>query len=553
MDPLFALPRNFTVNVQSASVATDHIDPRLIIGTKEIVDLSTKVAHIQPEGVTFVQVLEIYDAIEAIKKAEADLTAVLPTESDVLYKPLQRQLKDMHEARKHVSSLVSISNKLSIVRNWISSGYDRSIIETDPEGVQFVGEGDLTFSIKMYKDAKVQLLDADMDLKIVEGKVQIKVEGVWRLCSEIADTIVFDKVEKKYKGWTYTHPNGFVPVDSMDWNELTPCAQLSPDALKTIQEKAQLFWKTHTEIDPGVEKKCTLQVACTAGGRFLPDIPLLRNVESMLPRHVRIRMIDEEGHVYSFSTKMEKSAADYVLGLLRLGDDTGFSLRTADAKIVSPDYEETRKFLHSDVASIPMSAVRFHAIKDVVERVNGNGGVRFCFSKRNCCRFSQKILKLAGVSVDTKIDGPTFLYRILPDVTSLPYIGRPVAAVSKVISRVFEEIKSCFFAIAPVLKPMCQWVQSAVTFVPRKLGAMVLNLLFSKLGGSEGLPSKIKDGTESRIASSRFKQLLSSAASLFDMKSNSMYHARLMCEWIQKQGSYQAFDNRSSGLCVVDV
>lgn len=195
--------------------------------------------------------MAVYDALESVKSMEKIQKRILDSmldSSSQTYKTLEKKLDEMKKTIKNVSSLSTLKDKLSVVRNWVQAGYDRSVLETDPEGVQFVGEGDLTFSIKMYKDAHEQLLNSDIDIHIIEGKVHVKVEGEWCPVSDIAKTIVFDPVEKKYTGWSYTHPTGFVFSDSMDWQELLPCAQLSGESLKAVQEQATLFWTNNRSL-----------------------------------------------------------------------------------------------------------------------------------------------------------------------------------------------------------------------------------------------------------------------------------------------------------------
>ena len=470
------------------------------------------------------------------------------------------ECETFRQLEERAYSLSSFSKPLKMIKKWCDAGLNPDIVTRDLEGVRFVTTGDLLYSIKMFKDAKKQLLPEEMGIRITgEGRVYVKVEGEFKLASELKDTIVFDEVEKKYRGWSYTHPRGFVQSDSMDWKELVPIATLSHEAHLAIQEKAKGFWRTNDEIDPGVEKKCVLQVVTTAGDRFLPDSPLLRNVESMLPRHVRIRMVDEEGKVYSFSTKMPEADAKYVLGLVQLGEDTGFSLRTADVKIVSPDYEETRKFLYSNAASIPISLERFKHIKEVVEQINSQGGVRFCFTKQNCCRFCQGILKLAGVTVDTRMDGLSFLYQILPDAEDIPLIGKAVAAMARVISALFRDVVS---AVPKILhRPMKECVGvvwSVCTFIPRMIGTLFINILLRQgLGAHQGrssaIESKERSAAERELDLSRFERLIASPLDLFKKETSEMYHAKLMNDWIQRQGSWQAFHDQPSGFCVVDA
>ena len=472
------------------------------------------------------EALVLYDALIDLEQVEDELK-----HSDAPFSQVQEAVATLQAAREGVFGHVEAESKLVTVKKWIEAGYDRTLIETDPKGVEFLVETGLLSTLKMYDEQKELLKGESVGFAVQAGTIHLKVEGKLTPWDQIKKNISYDPVEKKFIGWTFVHPKGFHPVDSLEWTTLSSLAELRDEALQSVRSQAEKFWKNHPEIDPGKEKKCVLQVVSTKGHSSFSGI--------VGTGHTHIRLIDEEGHVYSLGTKLKREEGEYVFS-----QGIGVSLRTADAKLVSPDFLESAACAHQDMISVPIALERFLAIKETVEQINAKGGIRFCASKHNCCRFAQDMLKLAGVNgVDIATSGPSFIYRLLPDFSSFPLIGKPIVTVAQAICVTARTIFDISISIMPKpIKKAIAWVQEAVSYVPKKLATLCANLLCLALGASQSKPS--------RIASNRFQQLMGSVFDLFKEESSTVYDSTLLVKWMKKQGSYQAYDNRYSGLVI---
>lgn len=487
---------------------------------------------------------QVFDLLLKLEELRAKIKETLPHESKAA------SLIDMIESDiQTIRVLESSQPPLHHVRKWIEAGYCPESIDSDPESVSFVVESGLLFSLKMFQEAKAQLEKEDVDLHFEHGQTLIKVEGSWKPYSEVKRFITYHPDTKKIEGWSYTHPRGFVPSDTLNWSTLQSCAQLSVRAYREAMAAAQRFWDAHAEVDAGLPKECVLQVAVKADTR-LSESALLQTCEDMMPRHVRLRLIDENRHVYSFSTLLTQEDSDYIFGYIKTGAE-GFSLRTVDTKIASPDYEESRSFQHCHLVSLPLTRERFSRIKDTVEQLNKQGGIRFCLTRQNCCRFSQEMLKLAGVEVDTRLTVPTFFYRLLPSLDSLPLIGKPLASLAKRVAGLFTQLS--FFLRTHSPKPLLcvgHILHDIVTYIPRKIAILVSNLFCLALGAAQGKKSCIQKNVDKpiRVHFDSFSRLIASPLDLFKKETSQMYHSRLMIEWMKKQSSYLLLQKHPSGL-----
>lgn len=520
---------------------------RLKEGTERLEEMERSIKRELEMPVAFTTLHEakqVYSSLMRLEELRMKIRALIPGEP-MAASLLERIESGIHKIRSEGSS----HPRLHHVKKWIEAGYDPQIIESDPESVSFVVESGLLFSLKMFKAARTQLEEEDVDLHFEHEKTLIKVEGKWKPYSEIKELISYNPATKKIEGWSYTHPRGFIPSDILNWSTLQPCAQLSFKAYGEVRELSQQFWLTHTEVDVGLPKECVLQVAVKEDTR-LSDNPLLQSCENMMPRHVRLRIIDEDRRVYSFSTLLTQEDSDYIFGYIRTGAQ-GFSLRTTDTKIASPDYEENRSFEHCHLVSIPLTKERFSRIKDTVEYINKQGGIRFCLTHQNCCRFSQEMLKLAGVSVDTSLSVPAFFYRLLPSFGSLPLIGKPLATLARRVADLFTKLVHLVKTYSPKpLLSVVHAVQNIATFFPRKITLLFSNLFCLALGAAQGKKSRIQKtvGQPSEARFDSFARLIASPLDLLKKEPSLMYHSRLMIEWMRKQSSYQLLQKHPSGL-----
>jgi len=485
--------------------------------------------------------LAVYDALKGVDEKILQLRS----------KAFANDIALLEKAKKETLSHKDLSRKHTAVGRWLDAGYDRSFITSDPEAVAFFGESDFRM-VKMFKDAKSQLLDANMDLVFDKGKVLFKVENQWKSYAEIKNEIKYDPDDKKFPGWTYVHPDGFIPVDFSEWTTLPPLAQLSSTAHAALKEIASKFWTTdHAEIDPGVDKPCVLQAIVVNGNfRSHPVSLLSKNIIKKHHRHCTLRLVDPEGKVYAFGLWASRKEKDFVYGINK---DEGVSSRTGTSKLCVQDFSEFIKLRHADSVSIPISKDRFLKIKEKAENINKNGGFRFCLFRRNCCRLVQDIMEMGGVKINTRLTMPQYVVSCLPDVDDIPYVGGSLGILSRAISKA----QMLLPAAPKLVKQVFDGVGNVTFFMPKKALAALCSLPVLFLGGTQGSESKIKEDPASTSgaddADMHQTRIIKSFWDIFKEETSVMYHSYVLQEWIKKQGSYQFFDNLPSGFCVVKM
>jgi hypothetical protein len=452
-------------------------------------------------------------------------------------KESEQKVRLLESVEKKTLSFKELSDRYTTVKKWIEAGYDRTFITSDPEAVTFFGIGDFR-TLLLFKNSTSQLKRADMDLHFDKDlkKVLFKVQGQWKLLSEIKDLITIDTVEKQFRGWTYVHPDGFVPIGRTEWTTLRPYARLSRRAHEELKEEASAFWsESQPEIDPGVDKPCVLQVFVAKNDKD-PAPSLLKNFRKMFIAHCYVRLIDSLGWVYCCG------AFRGTLKDIEHCCPGGFTLKTTTYRAALTDGEERHSY-EADSVAIPLSVKRFLQIKERNESFNQNGGIRVCITRRNCCRNAQEILELAGVKVDTRLTLGEWLVGSLPDVADVPCVGRPLDALSRVVTSAYRLSPS--FVPSPI-KKLTSWVWNAAWFLPQKVLTTMSSLCVIALGGTKGTPVlNQKQGTP--VDDFNMKRLIDKPSDIF--KPIVIYSSGTLRSWILRQRNHQLL-GQSHGLFV---
>lgn len=458
-----------------------------------------------------------------------------------------KTIAELKKIKSHALSNSKLKELYTIVDRWLQGGYDRSYILTDPDAVSAFGEADFR-ALKLFKNGKNQLSDKNVDLLFNNGKVLFKVQNRWKFFNEIKDLIQFDSENKKFIGWTFVHPDGFIPVDTTDCSSLKPFAKLSSKTHKALTTVANKFWnEKESEVDPNIKKPCILQVMIHNKDYNKPWCFLFKNLKKMSDHHCQIRLIDPKGQVYSFGTWGDKKNLEFV----HKKRFPYFNLHTANGTVSFPDREELNRCL-LDSVSIPISLKRFEKIKKCAENISKNNGFRFCMSNRNCCRLAQDVLKIAGIDIDCRINFSQYLLACLPDAKDIPIIGPSLATLAKLISFIFLKLKPLSNLAPNSVKKVSRVFGKAILYVPKKIQTFFSSLIFLLLGAGTGNKSVVKeDGTS--LEDSNQKRLINSFWDIFNEKPTLIYHSKVLRDWVQKQRSYQLFDNPIAQFKVVNI
>ena len=471
----------------------------------------------------------------------------------------KRLLKESSSIRNRAEAIISALDaepKKSLFRlqkKWVSAGYDEGVLTTDPEAVRFAVETEVLYTILMFQES-ADMLDGEMlTIKIVDGKALFKVQGEWLPYESFKGYIRYSAEERRFVGWNFVHPDGFVPVDSVNFSSVYPIAKLKPEVYSRVVEQANKFWnQDQNEIDPSVPKGYVLQVM-TTGRDCFPKSWLLRNLEEYAPEHSSTRLITPDGYVYSFGTRMRPVDADRVTKLTNI-------LTTAITHVPVPDYEEPRSADEKRVTFIPITKERFDSICSYVNEANR--GFPFNFANANCARFVQSIMKLAGVTVNITMTPPQFLFGCLPSLYQVPVIGKPLervmTTVSYVATPIFDGIAAVFLCLVPPLLTkiweVCTW--AAVEILKRIRGVFFNFVAVCLFGAGRTYMTLGRIETEKQKEPEKTGLPNSSRLlnwwNFFCPDAIVFYHAAKLKEWQKRQYSSVFYTKPESGLACLD-
>jgi hypothetical protein len=522
--------RTASRRLEEALLQTEHEHPNLVAVQRTVAEC----------------VMEI-DAIDEERKGLHDDSDLQTTERKVA---LLRSSTDAISSRLATEPFKTL---LREQKKWVDAGFSEEVVVTDPEAVHFTIATDLLYTILMYKKSSDVLEGREITIPIVNGKALFLVEGEYLPYAAIKGRIQYSDSEKKFLGWNFIHPAGFVPRDNTDFSEMYPIAQLKADAYTRIAHTASQFWsETQEEVDPGREKRYIFQVM-TTGRCCIPRTWWGTNFDDMTPEHTSSRLITPDGRVFSFGTKMRASDAEHVTSLTNI-------LTTAITLTSALDYEEPRSSDEKRVTSIPITQERFDAILRYVNVANK--GFLFNFASQNCARFVGAQMRLAGVPVNIKMSVAQFVLGMVPNLKNVPLIGQPmsklIAIVAFVATPIIDIVATVLRYITPYpVKRVWEVVTWAIREVFRRIGAIAINgLFYFVMGAGKSLvpPGRIKE--EKQDPDDEIALPTSSCLmhwwDIFNPDAFFAYHAYKLKLWQYKQASSVFYTKPESGFYCID-
>ncbi len=511
----------------------------------EALDAQTKEAH-----------PHLVDINDGVKRVSEELKR-LSSEIDGIGGTIDEKVSVIEQIKALESSVKGIGLKLvsepfrelfKKQEKWVAAGFDRRLVSSDPEAVDFAVSTRLIYTIGMFKKT-ADILDGDaMDIRNEGGVALFKVEGEWLPYTAFKDRIQYSEKEWRFVGWNYVHPQGFIPRDWAEYGEIYPIAQLTPAAYQKVKAHAEQFWTgEQPQIDAGVPKGYILQVM-TTGRDYLPNAWWAKNFKEHFPEHGSARLITPEGLVYSFGTKMRLPDQEFLSHISSY-------LGTGISNVPTPDYEESRPSDDRLMTSIPITQKRFDHIIDFVNRANK--GISFNFSRQNCVRFVSVILQCAGMDVNIRTSLHELLAGIVPRISDIPVVGKPLSAlvtnVACAVSTVFDTLGSVFGAITPYpLKKIGECAVWAVTGVLQRVEALFWNTIgLCVLGAWKSIvpESRALDGDLPEVET--FRQLIS-WSDLLTPDAIHIYYETKLKAWMRKQKTTLHFIKPEHGFCCLD-
>jgi hypothetical protein len=375
----------------------------------------------------------------------------------------------------------------------------------------------------------------------------IKKEGNYVTVDQLSKELKYNKqreeletIDKPGEYWNYFSPDGLVAVDRWLHPEFVPVEQLSPEEMDQLRAHAKTFYPEGEEPPSSVPRDAVIQIF-TNPREELPfgNFPLLSRMSAAYPMHAAIRIITNDGKVYS--TGFGANVEEY-------GYREKDFLATVNGVPTILDFEEFRKHEGRVVTTIPATSEACETILKTLSDYRKET-IRFNIAKQNCVKLAVETLDKTGVKVNTVVTGADLLKAATPALEAIPVIGEPVGLMKKKVTEItegkFETTSPELLIGARLLQAVFLIGMSAkdvISYVPSKLATLFSNVLVCALGGTTGspLPKDKTEGGELLEKSGELKHfsaLVRNPLDFFKEETSSMSHALPLVQWQLQQRS----------------
>jgi len=422
--------------------------------------------------------------------------------------------RDLLEQRK---------SELLLQQKWCELLLPMGALTTDPDCVEFLMRSQFAYLMILFNNDGIREVD---------GALLLKMDGKYRPWNEIRKLIYFDENRQRVVCrdrpelvYNYTGIDGIVQKD-LEPHELYPVDQLSQEKHTLLMNHAKTYWQENKEADPDQKKECVIQIVSSQTDP-LPRNWLTENFNDLYPTHNFIRLIDKDGMVYSFGSRVARESEEMLL-------DTRTNCFAAGyAKIRTPDFDESRYFDKRSVTSVPITTERLQQILQFSGKINQEEGIRFCFSKQNCSAFAAHIASIAGVEIESQMTFGEMLSKMLPKAEKIPLIGGGLKSISDAVAPIFTTLDT--YTPAPI-KQVASLIEEVALFIPRKVKTIFFNVLILAFGGCKEVEPLKNNRADDRVFKD-FSRLLGSIEDFFADEVSDVHHSWKLIQWQQKQPS----------------
>lgn len=450
--------------------------------------------------------------------------------------------------------LKQMMDRITVHAKWNAIGLDGELVNRHFEEVQFLCQTRLIYSIIGYQNTTASgLLDHGIKEEIdpISNKSQLlmKKQGQWVPVRQIKEEFSWDSKEhvlasktNQHERWNY-FSEGLVPIDrfyhhSVAHEEaypknnanLYPVAKLSSEEMDLVVKQAKKFSAVAQNAEQGgKDLNCVLQFV--SHPRFFGESELLKNMNSQIPVHCGIRVLLSDGSVYStgFGSALEEDV--YNEGLRKY-------LGTINGQPTIMDYEEFRPHEGRIVTNIPVDSKKAEMI---LKRLNTyrKDSIRFNILRQNCMVLGTRVLSMAGVNLNIRISFNAMLCRALPNLESIPVVGKTLKDLKGRITKVTTFISSKIPALA---KKALSFLGEVLLYLPCQLNILMRNLLILSFGALVASPEREKGdkGDKDEIEQfedSEFDDFNKLWNGLFDSKASDIQHSSIFINWQLQQQS----------------
>ena len=503
------------------------------------------------------QVTDLFQLMRLAQKGDAyelelhELTKELANSKTL--KSLQKLNEHFEKGSPAGKLLSSVINEATIKSRWSALNLDTKLVDTHFEEVQFLIKTRLIYSIIGYQNTTAagpleHAIKEEIDAKTGESHLWIKKQNAWVTVKQVKEEFIWDDFEttltsktNKHERWNY-FDEGLVPIDRFYHHDvaheenypqqnktLHPIKHLTGDEMQALLTRAKDFTGFNGENNPtktGEELTCVVQFVSHPRPQFEKE--WLQNANAQVPVHCGIRLMMSDGTVYStgFGSALQEDV--YNEGLSKY-------LGTINGQPTIMDYEEFRPHEGRIVTNVPIGEAR---AENILKHLNAyrEQTIRFNVFKQNCMLLGAIVLSMAGTDVDITQTFNATLYRALPDLESIPGIGKPLKPLHGRVKKISEAVGS---KIPTVMKKAFSMLGTVVFFVPSKFGLLMRNLLVMGMGGLIASPLRerkpdTKEEKDQFEPMGSFNKLLNG---LMDEKASDIQHSAIFTNWQLQQAS----------------
>lgn len=448
-----------------------------------------------------------------------------------------KKRKEIKKAFKHLGSCAKEIKKIeSYHALWL-----KFFPKTDPEEfythadqIEFLFRTRLIYSIKgqettsrnpsLIQQHQLQYTDKDVKIRL---HCENEKGPQWISISELMDKSKFhydaDKaclVDNEGNSWNY-FKDGLQKVDRWEGSDFIPVAKISKEEQSVLLEHAKKFWNdpSASVYEASRVSKSTEQDTCVVQLFMCPRGVLKKPSLANVPLHAAIRLVDNEGNVYStgFGSTIEED---------KFNKGQSNFLATINGMPTLMDYEETRPDDGRVTVSLSISRDELDKIVNKLSEYRQNT-IRFNILRQNCTRLAINVLHEAGVDVSNRANVVgMYIDQSLPN---------PIHEGLRKINRVYESIVPSF------VRQVVRYLMMPITFIATLIYIGVSRLLLWALGSRKGSPENAQPSPNAKPNKVADQELLQfkNASKTIDYFDDPLriYHSTPLLRWMLAQSS----------------
>ena len=346
------------------------------------------------------------------------------------------------------------------LNNWKNYGLEEAWATDDPKGAKLLLLSGFVDKILTYqRSSNNPAYTLEKQIQRNGEHIQVKVKGEFQNVGEYFSGCKVDDLRNSFE---YFADSGVETFDRRGKAPLRPIFQLDNAELKQLQK--------HASSDG---KKYVVQIVNHVSKGIIHSNHSV-NLKKHAPHHCSIRLINENGDVYSFG-KSIKEMTD------------GAPLETTNGTVCQRDFRELSSNMVRVTTSLGINQAQFSEILSKMNNYRENGK-RFNYLHKNCQQLGIEVLEIAGVEdYHIRKTFKEIVVDSLPEFTKVPVI-KFIAIPLQFISNTTPDFIKTALRIA--IWPATFILNTGINFI--------LNMLMLLAGSNTG--TKTPDGHPEKLS-----------------------------------------------------